>query len=168
MDENGAELRIASFHGSAGKLLWSALVLVVVAGATGYLAGNTGSALTDVLLVIGAITAVLAAVVAPWWRWASRSYIVTTRRVIETRGVVVRRRRELSHAAGYGIELVRSPLQRLCGTGTVVLTGPDTIELRNVRAPRLVSETLSDQVEVGQILAHREAQQRAADPFLER
>ena len=36
-----------------------------------------------------------------------------------------------------------------------------------MRNPKLVRETLSDQIEICQILAHRQAQQLAADPYLE-
>lgn len=162
------ELRIATFRGSAAALLWSALVLIAVSGATGYLLTNLPDPFEDWMLLVAAVVVVGGLVIVPWWRWASRQYVLTTRRVIVTRGLIIRRRRELLHAAGYGTELSRGPIQRVLGTGTLRLSsGESEIELKSVRTPKLVSETLADQVEIGQILAHREAQQQAADPYLD-
>lgn len=167
--EDGAELRIAEIRRSAAPLAWSALLLIAVAGAAGFLLGNLPDPFEDWMLLSVAAALVLVAVVLPWWQWASRRWIITTRRVIASRGLVVRRRRELSHVAGYGIELSRSPWQRMAGTGTISLSGPgQDIVMLSVRAPRLVQAALVDQLEIGQILAHREAQRQAADPFLER
>lgn len=168
-DPEQQELRIATFRRSAAALGWSALVLIAVAGATGYLLTNLPDPFEDWMLLAAAGVVVLFAVVVPWWRWASRTYLVTTRRVIVTRGLVIRRRRELLHATGYGIELARGPMQSMFGTGTLRLaSGGAELELRNVHNPKLVRETLSDQIEICQILAHRAAQQEAADPYLDR
>ncbi|WP_221585433.1 PH domain-containing protein [Microbacterium sp. G2-8] len=162
------ELRIATFRGSAAGLTWSALVLIAVSGATGYFLTNLPDPFEDWMLLLAAVVVVGGLVVVPWWRWASRQYVLTTRRVIVTRGLVIRHRRELLHTAGYGTELSRGPLQRLAGTGTLRLSSGETmIELKNIRTPKLVGEALADQVEIGQILAHRAAQQQAADPYLD-
>ncbi|NHI17483.1 PH domain-containing protein [Microbacterium excoecariae] len=161
------ELRIATFRGSAARLAVPALVFIAVVGVTGYLLGNLPSPFEDWMLLGAAAGVVLVAVVIPWWVWASRQYILTTRRIIATRGLIFRRRLELAHAGGYVIGLTRGPLQRVSGTGTLVLSaGGQEIELRRVHNPRLISETLSDQIEISQILAHREAQEHAADPSL--
>ncbi|MBP2437556.1 PH domain-containing protein [Microbacterium amylolyticum] len=157
---------IARFRSSGRKLMWSALLLIAVSGATGYFWSALPSPFEDWMLLAAAGAVVLFFVVVPWWAWAQRRYIVTTRRVVVSRGILIRRRSELLHAAGYGIDVRRGPLQRISGTGTIVLSGAGgTLELRNVPGPGVVRETLADQVEVGRILAHREAQQQAADPY---
>jgi hypothetical protein len=71
----------------------------------------------------------------------------------------------MSHARGYTIGVRRGPLQRLWGTGTITLSnGVDApLRLPNVPNVTLVHETLADQIEVGQILAHRDAQASADD-----
>lgn len=162
------ELRIATFRRGAGWLVWPAILLIAVAGATGYFLTNLPDPFEDWMLLTAAAAVVVFGVLLPWWTWISRSYIVTTRRVIARHGLLLRRRREFLHATGYGVELLRGPMQGAFGTGTLRLTwAGSTIELRGVRTPKLVRETLSDQIEICQILAHRQAQQLAADPYLE-
>ena len=92
-------------------------------------------------------------------RWLSRTYTVTTRRVIARSGLVRRTRTEMGHARGYTIAERRGPIQRLWGAGTLTLTNGVDAPLRMVDIPavRLMNETLADQVEVSQILAHRDS-----------
>lgn len=162
------ELRIATQRRSAAGLVWSALLLIAVAGATGYLLTNLPDPFEDWMLIAAAAAVVLIGVVIPWCLWASHTYVMTTRRIIVRRGFIIRRRREFLHATGYGVELVRGPMQGMFGTGTLRLTwAGSTLEIRSVRNPRLIRETLSDQIEICQILAHRQAQQMAADPYLD-
>jgi membrane protein YdbS with pleckstrin-like domain len=161
------ELRIATFRRGAELLVFPAILLIAVAGATGYLYTNLPDPYEDWMLLAAAGGLVLVAVVLPWWVWASRTYILTTRRIIVARGLLIRRRSELLHATGYGIEVVRGPVQRLFGRGTLILSsGGVELALKGVRSPRLVRESLSDQIEICQILAHRQAQQAAADPYM--
>lgn len=161
------ELRIATFRRGAELLVIPAVLLIVVAGAAGYLYGNLPDPYEDWMLLSAAAAIILLAVVLPWWVWASRTYILTTRRIIVSRGLLIRRRSELLHATGYRIEVVRGPMQRLFGRGTLILSsGGAELALKDVHSPRLVRETLSDQIEICQILAHRQAQQAAADPYM--
>lgn len=158
------ELLVARFRGHARRLFWSALVLVAVCGATAYLYGNLPEGFEDWMLLAAAGAAVLVLVVAPFLVWLSRSYTITTRRVIVHDGIGARRRRELSHARGYSIGVRRGPLQRVWGAGTITLSnGIDApLRLANVPSVSLVNEVLADQVEVNQILAHRDAQATGA------
>jgi Uncharacterized conserved protein len=161
------ELRIATFRRGAIWLGLPAIVLIAVAGITGYYAGNLPAPYENWMLFAAAAAIVVLAVALPWWIWASQTYILTTRRIIVSSGLIVRRRSELLHATGYRIEVVRGPLQRLLGRGTLILSsGGAELALRNVHSPKLVRETLSDQIEICQILAHRQAQQAAADPYM--
>ena len=162
------ELLIARFRSHARRLFWSALVLIATFGATAYLYGNLPEGFEDWMLLSAAGALVLIAVVIPFVVWFSRSTTVTTRRVIAHQGVGARRRREMSHSRGYTIAVRRGPLQRLWGTGTITLSnGVDApLRLSNVPNVTLVHETLADQIEVGQILAHRDAQSGGDEPGL--
>ncbi|QAY60596.1 PH domain-containing protein [Microbacterium protaetiae] len=154
------ELRIARIRPHARRLFWSALVLIAVAGAVGYLYGNLPSGFENWMLLAAAAAVVLLLVLLPFAAWWSHVYTLTTERVIERRGIVVVHRRELSHTRGYTITLRRGILQRIWGTGTLVLADgiQEPLRLRNIPKTRLVHEVLVDRVEVSQILAHRDAQ----------
>ena len=99
-------------------------------------------------------------VIVPFLVWLSRRYTITTRRVITTTGLIMHRRTELTHARGYTMTVTRGPLQRLWGAGNISLSnGAEApMLLRNVPNVRLIHEVLVDQVEINQILAHRDAQ----------
>ncbi|MGB4136028.1 MAG: PH domain-containing protein [Microbacterium sp.] len=154
------ELLIARFRGHARRLFWCALLLVAVCGATGYLFDNLPSMFENWMLLAASGALVLIGVVVPYLVWRSRSYTITTRRIIARDGLGARNRRELSHARGYSIAVRRGPLQRIWGAGTITLTNGVDAPLRLVNVPsvNLVHETLADQIEVSQILAHRDAQ----------
>lgn len=154
------EMRIVRTRGHARRLSWSAIVLIAVAGATGYFSGNLPSPFEDWMLFGAAGALVLLLVLLPFLAWVSHTYTITTRRVIERAGFLGRRGHELSHVRGYAIAERRGVLQRMWGAGTLTLD--DGVEralvLRNIPDVRLVHEVLVDQVEVNQILAHRDAQ----------
>lgn len=154
------ELLIATFRGHARRLLWSAIVLVAVCGATAYLYGNLPAPFEDWMLLGAAALVVLLVVLVPYVVWRSRTVTVTTRRVIVRHGIGARNRREMSHARGYRIAVRRGILQRLWGVGTITLSNgvDEPLRLANVPNVTLVHETLADQIEVSQILAHRDAQ----------
>lgn len=154
------ELLIARFRSHARRLFWSALVLIAVFGATAYFYDNLPSGFENWMLLTAAGAVVLLLVIVPFTVWFSRSTTLTTRRVIAHQGIGSRQRREMSHARGYTISVRRGPLQRLWGSGTITLSnGVDSpLRLPNVPNVTLVHETLADQIEVGQILAHRDAQ----------
>jgi uncharacterized membrane protein YdbT with pleckstrin-like domain len=154
------ELRIARFRGHARRLTWSALVLIAVAGAVGYFYGNLPAPLENWMLLTAAAVVVLFLVLLPFLSWWSHVYTITTRRVLERAGVFGVRKRELSHVRGYAIQERRGLLQRMWGAGTLVLSNGVDQPLRLVNVPSvgLVHEALVDQVEVNQILAHRDAQ----------
>lgn len=160
------ELLVAKLRGHARRLFWSALVLIAVLAATGYFYDNLPAPFESWMLLAAAAAVVLLLVIVPFLVWASRVYTITTRRVIVRRGVFARHRSELPHARGYRISVRRGPLQRMWGCGTLTLdNGVDaTLQLVNVPNVTLVHEVLVDQVEVSQILAHRDAQATPAPP----
>lgn len=146
-------------RGHARRMMWPALVLIAVAGAVGYFYGNVPEPFADWMLLAAAGAIVLLLVVLPFLVWMSRTYTITTRRVIARSGLVTTHRSELAHARGYTIRERRGPLQRVWGAGTLILSnGVDApLVMKNVPAIHLVHEVLADQVEVSQILAHRDS-----------
>jgi len=154
------ELRIARFRTHARRLTWSALVLVAAAGVTGYYYGNLPEPYENWMLLSAAGVVLVVLVVLPFLSWWAHTFTITTRRVIERSGVFAPKRRELTHVRGYTITVRRGILQRMWGAGTLTLSnGVDQpLRLTNVPSVALVHETLVDQVEVNQILAHRDAQ----------
>lgn len=163
------ELLVARFRGQARRLFWSALVLIVVVGAAGYFFDNLPAPYENWMLLSAAALIVLVAVVWPFFVWLGRGYTITTRRVIARSGVLRRHRAELPHARGYAISVRRGPMQRIWGAGTITLkSGVDApLRLVNVPSVALVQETLADQIEVGQILAHRDEQSGNGVPWPE-
>ncbi|GAA5205805.1 PH domain-containing protein [Microbacterium kyungheense] len=154
------ELLVAKFRGHARRLLWSALVLIAIAGACGYFYGNLPAGLQNWMLLAAAGAVVLLLVVLPFLAWWGHVYTITTRRVLERRGMFAAKRRELAHVRGYTLTVKRGLLQRMWGAGTITLRNgvDEPMRLADIPSVALVHEALVDQVEVNQILAHRDAQ----------
>lgn len=154
------ELLVARFRSHARRLTWSAIVLIAVAGACGYLYGNLPAPFENWMLLTAAAALVLLLVLLPFLSWWSHVYTVTTRRVMERRGVFAAKRRELDHVRGYTLTVRSGIFQRMWGAGTITLRNgiDEPMRLANIPSVELVHEALVDQVEVNQILAHRDAQ----------
>ncbi len=154
------ELRVARFRSHARRLAWSALVLVAVAAACGFFYDNMPAPYENWMLLGAGGLVVFLLVLLPFLQWWAHVYTITTRRVIERSGILIARRRELSHVRGYTVQVRRGILQRMWGAGTLTLSNgvEPPLRLTNVPSVALVHEALVDQVEVNQILAHRDAQ----------
>lgn len=161
------ELRIARVRSHARRLFWSALILIAVAGAAGYFWGNLPAPFENWMLLTAAAVVVFLLVLLPFVAWWSRVYTITTRRVIERSGIFATRRRDLSHVRGYTLQVRRGLLQRLWGAGTLTLSNgaDEPLRMKNIPGVVLVHEVLVDQVEVNQILAHRDAQSSVSGPY---
>ncbi len=154
------ELLIARVRSHARRLVVPAVILIATAFAVGFFYDNLPAPFTNLMLLLTAALVIVVGVLAPFVIWLSRRCTITTRRVIVSDGMFARNRRELGHARGYTVTLRRGPLQRLWGAGTLTLSnGVDApLKLNDIGHVRLVHEVLVDQVEVSQILAHRDAQ----------
>ena len=130
------ELRVARFRRHARRLIWSALVLVAVAGAVGYFSGNLPAPFENWMLLTAAAVVVLFLVLLPFLAWWSHVYTITTRRVIERSGSL-RCRTGASSAtcAATPIQERRGLLQRMWGAGTLVLSNGVDQPLRLVEHP---------------------------------
>ena len=154
------ERTIARFRGHARGLLWSALLLIAVSGATAYFFDNLPDGFQNWMLLAAAAALIILGALIPYFIWLSRTYTVTTRRVIVRQGMGARQRREISHVRGYTIGVRRGLLQRMWGAGTITLSNGLDAPVRLVNVPNvtLLHEALADQIEVNQILAHRDGQ----------
>jgi uncharacterized membrane protein YdbT with pleckstrin-like domain len=143
------EIVVARLRPSARRLLWSALLLIVLAGAAAYAPSLlpepwmriAALALAGVLVIVG--------VLVPLLRWLSRSYTITTRRIVIRSGFLVRTRQELLHSRGYDVTMRRSGGQLLGSSGDILVnTGLDApVRLRDVPHAALVQEALQDLME---------------------
>jgi len=105
-----------------GRVLAGPVVLVVaVAGLVPFLAPRFTEPWELALIYGLAVVILVAGVVVPIVVWLSRSYTITTRRVIVRRGVLVRTRKELLHSRGTDVNLRASGLQPLFGSGDIML-----------------------------------------------
>ncbi|TPW78122.1 PH domain-containing protein [Schumannella soli] len=101
----------------------------------------TALAAAGVLAIVG--------VLVPLLRWLSRSYTITTRRIVIRSGFLVRTRQELLHSRGYDVTVRRSGGQLLGKSGDILVnTGLDApVRLRDVPHAALVQEALQDLME---------------------
>ncbi len=158
------EVTIASVRRHARRLALPALILVVAVGSGSYFTGRAapywgGVWFGPTILGLGVLIFALA-----WLAWLARRYVVTTRRLIVQRGVLVRHRQEILHTRGYGCELVQSPLQRVFGSGDVrVNVGLDhPILVKDVPHAKVFTRALQDLQEASDSWAIAQGQQNTA------
>lgn len=144
-----AEHVIARMRPSARRLTLPVLGLLVIAGAAGYFAGNLSTEWENVALPFAAATAVVFVTVFPFLFWLSRTYVITTRRIVIKRGFFFRSRQEMLLTRGYDVTVRRGPLQSLFRSGDIVInTGLDEpLILRDVPNAHLVQAALADLME---------------------
>jgi uncharacterized membrane protein YdbT with pleckstrin-like domain len=84
--------------------------------------------------------------VLPYLAWLTSRTTITTRRVIVRRGLFVRVRRELWHRRGYDVQVSRSWIQGVIGSGDVRLeTGHEVpVVVPDVPAPLAVQAALHE------------------------
>ncbi len=140
---------IARVRPHARALALPSLVLIAACGGAAY--GVT--ALEEewqriTALAAGALVAVLLFLL-PLVRWLGTHYLITTRRVVLRTGLIARTRQEHLHGRSHDVRLRQSPLQRLFGSGDVLIsTGLGTpVVLRDAPRALLVQEALGDLVE---------------------
>lgn len=121
-------------------LLVPALLLIVVAGLAGYLSalpsGNERPLLLAVIWGI-ALLLVLWLVVAPFLRWLTTTYTLTTRRLITRTGVLSRRGHDIPVSRITDVAYEHGLVDRLLGCGTLVVS--DASEHGQVRLPDIPS-----------------------------
>ena len=140
---------IARLRPHARALALPSLALIALAGGSTYLA-FTLDELWMRLLALGVGVLLVALLwLLPLLRWLSTQYVVTTRRIVLSRGLFVRTRSEVLLSRGHDVTLRRSGLQGAFRSGDVLLnTGLDRpIVLRDVPRADLVQAALGDVME---------------------
>ncbi len=118
------ETTVAETRTHVKVLLVPFLVLVVVSGATAYLAtqvGDVGGGIARWVVVgIGLVLIVVGAVL-PWLRWITWTYTLTNRRIVEQRGILTRTGRIIPLSRINDVAYEKNLNDRLLGCGTLVI-----------------------------------------------
>jgi membrane protein YdbS with pleckstrin-like domain len=145
------ETVIVRLRPHARALFWPTVLLVVVAGAVGYVAGIVPEQWQSLAVLSLAGLLVIAGWFVPLVRWLSRRYTITTRRTVVRSGVLVRSTQELLHSRAHDVTLRRGALQALFRSGDVILNaGQNPVMLRDVPSAGLVRETLHELIDGAQ------------------
>ena len=120
---------------------------LTAASLPGY-AHEEGGDWLDVLFAAAGLL-VIFGVFVPLVSWLNHSYVITTRRIVARRGVVVRTRQELLHSRSYDVSVRQAGLQFMFGSGDVrINTGLEhPFVLRDVPHAAVVQSALHDLME---------------------
>ncbi len=140
---------IARLRPHARSLVLPSLALIVIAGGATYFAVTFDELWMRVATLVGGLVLAALLWLLPLLRWLSTQYVVTTRRVVLSRGLLVRTRSEVLLSRSHDVTVRRSGLQGLFRSGDVLLnTGLDRpIVLRDVPRADLVQGALGDVME---------------------
>ena len=147
--EAPAERVVARLRPHARVLFWPTMLLFVIAGATGYYAGNLPEPWQNSALIGGAVLAVILLWMLPLVSWLNRRYTITTRRIIFRHGLFVRTRQELLHSRGYDVTVRQNWLQSAFRSGNVLINSglEHPLVLKDVPNAALVQKVLHDLME---------------------
>jgi len=143
---------VARMHRNARVLFLPALLFIALVGGVVYLLGIA----EETWQLAGGLTAAgllfLFGVLVPFLFWLTRSYTLTTKRLIVRHGLFTRTRQEVLHSRGYSVTVKRGPLQTLVGSGTIIVDSGNERPLVLADAPGavLVQSTLHELVERAQ------------------
>lgn len=130
-------------------LIIPAVVGIAAVWACSFFVFGWASETWQVLLVLGLGAAILVGCLASYLSWLGQRATITTRRVIVRKGVVVHLRHELLHARGYEVVVRVGPMQRMMGTGDLLLHSGDAppVRLRDIPRPGVVHGALQSLIE---------------------
>lgn len=143
------ETVVARLRPHTRGLVWPGILLLLIAGATGFFAGTLPEEWMNLAVLAAAGILFIVGCVVPWTRWMSRGYTITTRRTIVRSGLLTRERRELLHSRASDVTVRASPLQSMVGSGDVRIgtRGEEPLVLKDVPSANLVQATLHDLME---------------------
>ncbi len=142
------ELVLLRFRRHGRRLAFPVILLVALAGASGYWVGALPAPWMNLLAGGGAAVLGLLLGVLPVLAWLAHRTTVTTRRVIVRHGFFVRHRSEIPLARVREVRLRRGLLQRLCGAGDIdVLFGAESLRLEDVPGSERVADALQELME---------------------
>ena len=153
-------------HGRA--LTLPVLVLLVLAGASGFFVGALPEDWMNWAAGLGAIALALLLGVGPLLGWLTNRVTVTTRRVIVRRGFFVHRRSEVPLSRVREVRSKRGIAQRMFGSGDIeLMVGVDApIVLRDVPAPADAIDALQELIEQNYRLSAAQPQPQHEAPQL--
>lgn len=143
------ERAIARLRPHARALVLPSIVLVVIAGGVSFGAFVLDELWPSLAVLLGGLVVIGLLWVLPLLRWLSTQYLITTRRVVLRRGLLVRTRQEVLLSRSYDVAVRQSGLQSMFRSGDVLInTGLDRpIVLRDVPRADLVQRALGDVME---------------------
>ncbi|ANJ27703.1 hypothetical protein ATC03_14280 [Agromyces aureus] len=152
---------VARVRSHARRLIPSALLLIVVAGATTYALGVLADPWVRIGVLVAAVLVVLVGCLLPLMAWLTRRTTVTTRRVILRHGVFSRVRQELLNSRATDVDVRAGWFASMFGSGDVrINTAHDrTFVLKDVPRPELVQAALQELMDPSSpaALEHRRA-----------
>jgi len=148
-DQQAPEAVVARLRPHSRVMFWPSIGLVAVCAATGYFGGRFDADWQNTLVFAAAGVIIVLVWLVPLLVWLGRHYVITTRRIILRRGLVVRTRQELLHSRGYDLTVRKNGVQSLFRSGDVLInSGLDRpVVLWDVPGADLVQSTLHDMME---------------------
>jgi uncharacterized membrane protein YdbT with pleckstrin-like domain len=145
-----AETVVVRLRPHSRALFWPTVLLLLVAGALGFLSGAFREQWQNTAMLAAAGLLALVGWLAPLLRWAARSYTITTRRVVVASGILSRSRQEVLLSRISDVRLERRGLQSVFRSGDVVINGQleHPVVLADVASASLVQAAIHDLVEV--------------------
>lgn len=134
---------------SGRHLVWPSIFFVAICFFTAYAWDRLPAPWLNTALPIVAAGLTVLTCVLPLVFWLNRVTIITTRRLIVTRGFLVRERTEFLLGRGSDAVLRRRPLQLLTGSGDVIVhAGADgKLVLRDMPRARLVHRAVAELID---------------------
>jgi uncharacterized membrane protein YdbT with pleckstrin-like domain len=111
-------------HPHWSTVFWPVTGVLTVVGTASFATAAVppGAAQGDVRLGVLGVGAVLVLLLArPLLRWAATHVVLTDRRVLQRRGLLGRRGRDLTLGRVTGVSFAQKPVERVLGAGTLVL-----------------------------------------------
>jgi len=160
------EAIVARLRSHARALIFPGLVLIATAGALGYFVGSFAEDWQNLAALTVGLVVIVVAWFLPFFSWLAKNYTITTRRVVLSRGIFVRVRQELLHSRGYDVTVRQSWLQRLFGSGDLLINaGHDyPVILHDIPAVTITQAALHDLMENNQNLVSMRRQRDESHP----
>lgn len=127
-------------HGRA--LFWPTVLLLLVVAALGFLSNTFREPWQNTTMLVVAGVVALVGWLVPLLRWSSRSYTITTNRVIAASGILGRVRREVLMSRITEVSVERRGLQAVFRSGDVVIN--DEVVLGDVPSANLVQAAIHE------------------------
>jgi len=149
---NQDEFVVVSTRTHVKSLLLPALILIVIAGAAGFLGSLASGAVGTVVQWViwaGALLLILWLVVRPFLHWITTSYTVTNRRLITRTGIQTRRGHDIPLLRISDVSYEHGLLDRMLGCGTLIISDASEhgrVVLHDIPQVEQVHLKISDQL----------------------